>query len=361
MASKVPPVGVVRAVEGMRARLQRVNQLMVPGPIALLELIMGSMITQAIYVAAKLDIAGLLSQGPVTAAEIARRSAADPDAIHRTLRLLASYSIFAEEKDGRFRLTPMAEGLRADSPMSMRGMALLLGDPIEWEDWGNLLLAVQTGKPVLPTLRGMGGYEFLAANPEFAVIFEGGMGNLSNLETGPIVAAYDFSKFGTVVDVFGGKGTLLAAILERAKDTRGVLADQRAGDLGAAEFFRAAGVAERCTIDTAGLFEKPPSGGDAYIMKHIVHEWPESQALEILRNTRSVISSSGKLLLMEFVIPEGKKQHPGKLVDLWLMILMGGKERTSAEYAELLRRAGFRLERVVETASPVAILEAVPD
>jgi hypothetical protein len=361
MPAKVPPAGIVRTVEGARARLQRMNQLMVPGPIALLELIMGSMITQAIYVAAKLDIAGILGAGPLTTDEIARRAGADPDATDRLLRVLASYSIFAEHKDGSFGLTPMAAGLRSDGPMTMRGMALLLGHPLHWEDWGHLLDAVRTGEPVLPKLRGMDGYAYLAANPEFAEVFEGGMGNLSVLETDPIVAAYDFSRFDTIVDVYGGRGVLLAAILGRAKKSRGVLFDWRADKLGAAELFAATGVADRCVIEPGGgLFEKPPSGGDAYILKHIVHEWPEDKALEILRAVRGAISENGRLLMMEFVLPEGKKPHPGRLVDLWLMILMGGKERTSAQYADLLGRAGFRLTRVVGTASPVAIIEARP-
>lgn len=336
------------------------NQPATPGPLALLDLITGSMVTQAVHVAAKLGVADLLAEGPLTAAEIAQRSGADADATYRVLRLLASHEVFAERPDGRFTLTPLAEGLRADAPLSMRGLALLLGHPLAWEDWGNLLLAVTTGDPVLPQLRGMGGYEFLMANPEFAVIFESGMGSLSQLETEPILAAYDFSGFETIVDVFGGKGTLLAGILERARNSRGILADQRAEHLGAAEFFRAAGLAERCTIDTSGLFEKIPSGGDAYLMKHILHEWPEPQAVEILRNARGAIGDGGKLLLMEYVVPEGGQRHLGKLVDLWLMILMGGKERTTAQYSELLARTGFRLDRVVETTSPVAIIEAVP-
>ena len=336
------------------------SQPATPGPLALLDLITGSMVTQAIHVAAKLGVADLLAAGPLTAAEIARRSDADADATYRVLRLLASHEIFAEGPDGRFALTPLAQGLRADAPLSMRGLALLLGHPLAWEDWGNLLLAVTSGDPVLPQLRGMGGYEFLMANPEFAVVFESGMGSLSQLETEPILAAYDFSGFDTVVDVFGGQGGLLAGILKAAPGSRGILADQRAEHLGAAAFFGEAGLADRVSIDTAGLFEKIPSGGDAYLMKHILHEWPESQAVDILHNARRAIGDGGKLLLMEYVVPEGGQQHLGKLIDLWLMILMGGKERTTAQYAELLARTGFRLDRVVGTGSPVSIIEAVP-
>jgi O-methyltransferase/methyltransferase family protein len=331
-----------------------------PPPFALLDMIMGSMVTQAIHVAAKLDVAEQLADGPLPADEIARRCGADADAVYRVLRVLATRLIFAQDEDGRFRLTPMAEALRDGAPVSMRAMALLLGHPFEWEHWGELTSAVTTGEPVLPRLRQMGGYEFLAANPEFAGVFEAGMDNLSTLETEPIVAAYDFSGFETIVDVFGGRGTLLAAILAGTPGVRGVLADQRAEMLGAEEFLRSAGVGDRCAVDTAGLFEKPPAGADVYLMKHIVHEWPEQQALELLRNVRASIRDDGRLLLMEFVLPEGSQPHPGVLVDLWLMILMGGKERTRSQYTELLRQAGFRLTRVIETGSPVAIVEAVP-
>ena len=331
-----------------------------PPAISLLGLIMGSMVTQAIHVAARLDVAGMLGEGPLPAAEIAGRAGCDPDATDRLLRVLASCSVFARQPDGRFALTPMAEALRAGDPMSMRNLALLLGHPLHWQDWGNLLMAVRTGRPVLPTLRGMGGYEFLAANPEFAEVFEGAMGNLSDLETEPIAAGYDWARFGTVVDVFGGRGALLAAILRRAAGTRGVLADRRAPALGAEAFLARAGVADRCTIDTGDLFQPPPGGADAYLLKHVVHEWPEPDALRVLTAVRRSIGERGTLLLMEFVLPEQAVPHPGQLVDLWLMVLMGGRERTAAQYADLLARAGFQLTGVVETTAGVSVVEARP-
>ncbi|MEV0660652.1 methyltransferase [Actinomadura luteofluorescens] len=330
-----------------------------PGPFALLEMIMGSMVTQAIHVAARLGFADLLAGGPRTADDVAARAGADPDATARLLRALASFSIFTEE-DGRFGLTPVGEALCSDAPFSVRDMALLMGHPFQWEDWGHLIDAIRTGEPVLPTFRKMGGYEFLEANPEFAKVFEGGMGTLSRMENEPIADAYDFSPFGTIVDVFGGQGALLTAILRRATGARGVLCDARAEQLGAAAAFAEAGLADRCEVELGGFFDKPPGGGDAYLLKHIVHEWPEPQALEILRNVREAIKDDGRLLLMEFVLPDGSEPHPGRLVDLWLMVLMGGKERTAAQYADLLARAGFRFERVVPTAAGVAIVEAVP-
>ncbi|WP_433325229.1 methyltransferase [Spirillospora sp. CA-294931] len=331
-----------------------------PPPIVLLHLIMGSMVTQAVHVAARLDLAEALADGPLSADEVARRAGSDPDATYRLLRLLASRSIFAERADGTFETTPMADALRADSPVSMRDLALLIGGPLHWEDWGHLVDAVRTGEPVLPKLRGMGAYEFLASDPEFAQVFTGAMGNMSNLETDAIVQAYPFERFDTIVDVFGGGGSLLAALLGRAEKSKGVLVDERAETLGAAALFERAGVSGRCSVDGTGLFAPPPAGGDAYVLKHILHEWSEEKSLEILRNVRGAIKDDGRLLVMEFVVPEDASDHPAKLVDLWLLLLIGGRERTSAQYADLFAKAGFELTQVVATASAVSIIEARP-
>jgi SAM-dependent methyltransferase len=322
-------------------------------------LILGSMTTQAIYVAAELGIADVLAAGPRTAAEIAQQVGADAEAVHRLLRLLTSYSVFAEE-NGSFSLTPMSDALRSDAPVTMRSLARLMGHPIHWEDWGQLAESVRTGEPSLPKLRGMGAFEYLAANPEYGAVFGQGMGNLSDLETVPLAEAYDYRQFGTIVDVGGGGGSLLAAVLARAPGSRGVLFDDRAADFGAGELLAGAGVADRCTIEGGSLFDPVPRGGDAYLLKHIVHDWPQPQAVEILRNVRAAIKPGGRLLLMEFVVPDDNVQHISKQVDLWLMLLVGGKERTAAQYSELLAAAGFRLERVVRTVSPVSIVEARP-
>lgn len=331
-----------------------------PAPIVLLDLIMSSMVTQAIGVAAKLAIADILRDGPLDGDQIAAAAGSDADATSRLIRTLAGHGIFQELSDGRFALTPLADALRADAQWSMRGMALLLSHPLHWEDWGHLIDAIQTGEPVLPKLRGMGGYEYLAANPEFAKVFEGGMGVLSDLETEPLAEAYDWARFPVLVDVFGGKGSLLAAILKRAPNSRGILVDARAEALGAQRFFAESGLADRSTVDGTELFQVPPAGGAAYLLKHIVHEWPEAQALELLRSVREAMSDDSTLLLMEFVLPEANQRHPGRLVDLWLMVLMGGRERTSTQYGELLAAAGFRMTRVIDTAAGAAIIEARP-
>jgi hypothetical protein len=334
---------------------------MAPAPLALLELILGSMITQTIYAAASLGIADVLADGPLTPEEIARKTGADPGGVYRLLRFLASYSIFGELGDGRFKLTPMAAALRADAPYSMRGIALLMGHPTHWEDWGQLAASVRTGEANMPKLRGMGCFDYLEANPDYMEVFANGMGCLSDLETGPVLAAYDFSRFGTIVDVGAGRGALLTAILGKARNSRGIFFDspRATAELGPA--LASAGLDGRCSIESGSVFDRIPRGGDAYILKHIVHDWPESKSLEILKNVRDAIPDDGTLLLMEFVLTERNSRDIGKLVDLWLMLLVDGMERTSAQYSDLLASAGFRLGQVVQTASPVSIIEAKPD
>lgn len=355
----LPPARVVRAVEGVRAALQSLTRKLAPPPFALLELVQGAMVSQAIYVAAELRVAQTLVEGPLAPERIAEKTGADPDALHRLLRLLATYDIFAERKDGRFALTAMGRALCEDAPMSMYGIARLMGHPLHWEDWGHLVDAVRTGEPSLPKLRGMGAFEYLEANAEYGAVFTSGMGAMSSTETEPLLAAYDFARYGTVVDFCGGRGDLLAGVLKKTPSARGILSDPRVGSNGAAAFLAEQGVSDRCTIADGGLFDAVPGGGDAYILKHIIHDWPEPQALEILGNVREAMNPGGRLLVMEMVIPDKLNgPHSGKLVDLWLMLLVGGKERTRAQYGDLLDRAGFTLERVVQTPAAISIVEA---
>lgn len=327
---------------------------------ALLDLIQGSVITQALYVAAELRLADILREGPLAPAEIARRADADPDAVARLLRVLSGYSVFAEADDGQFGLTPLASALRDDAPDSMRGIALLMGHPLFWEDSGHLLASVRTGEPNMPVLRGMGAFEFLMANPAYAATFFRGMGSLSAPETDPVVAAYDFSPFRTIVDLGGGRGALLAGILNRASGSKGVLFDAPHATADAPGVLKAAGVADRCTIEHGSYFESVPPDGDAYLLKHTLHDFSEPQIRAVLQNVRKAIKPDGALFVIEYVLPGGNARHIGNIIDLWLLLMLGAKERTSQQYAELLSSEGFKLARVIPTSSPVSIIEAVP-
>jgi O-methyltransferase/methyltransferase family protein len=331
----------------------------VPAPFALLGLIQGAMLSQALYAAASLGIADVLADGPRSATEIAKQVEADPDATYRLLRVLAANEIFTEGAEQRFGLTPMADALRTDAPMSMRRIALLMGHPTHWEDWGHFLEAVRTGEPSLPKVRGMSAWDFFTAEPEYAAVFFGGMGNLSDLETEPVAAAIDYSRFAKIIDVGGGRGNLLAAILRRTPGSAGVVFAPT-GVEDAQQVLAEAGVAERCTVESGSFLETIPAGGDAYLLKHIVHDWPEEQAVGILRNVRAAMGPHSRLLLMENVVPQGNTPHSSKLIDLWLLLLVGGRERTEAEYDRLLTAAGFKLSTITETAAGLSVIEADP-
>jgi hypothetical protein len=328
---------------------------------ALLDLIQGSVITQAIHVAAKLGIADVLGAGPLSSDEIAMRVGADPEATYRLLRTLSGYSIFAERADSRFELTPMADALRDNAPDSMRSVAVMMGHPLLWEDWGYLINSIRTGEANLPVLRGMGAFEFLTANPEYATVFFQGMGNLSGTETDPILAAYDFSRFRKIVDVGGGRGTLLAGILAQASSAQGVLYDGTFATAGAGPVLQDAGVAGRCTIENGGYFDALPAGADAYVLKHILHDFPESECLAILKNVRDAIAPDGTMLVIEYVLGGNNDRHIGNIIDLWLLLLLGAKERTLPQYSDLFAKGGFKLTRSVQTTSPVSIIEVIPD
>lgn len=357
----LPPARVVRAVEGVRTGLQRLARKLAPAPFSLLEMVQGAMLSQAVHAAAELRVAEALRDGPLPAERLAERVGAHPETLGRLMRLLASNGVFTERKDGRFALSPMGSALLEDAPMSMRGIAVLMGHPVHWEDWSHFVDAVRTGEPSLPKLRGMTAFEFMEAKPEYGEVFMKGMGAMSSTETEPIVAAYDFSRFGTVVDFCAGRGELLARILQKSPGVRGILSDPRVAENGAAEHLAEQGVADRCEVVAADLFGPVPEGGDAYVLKHIVHDWPKDRALEILRNVRASMRPDGRLLLMEMVVPDKPNSaHSSKLVDLWLMLLVGGMERTAAQYGELLTEAGFRLERVVQTPAAISIVEASP-
>jgi C-methyltransferase len=358
--SKIPPARIVRAAEAVREQVQRLHRRMVPAPVALVEMIWGSLLSQAIYVAAKLGIADVLADGPLTPEEVARRVDASPDGVSRLLRALAGRGVFAARPDGRYELTPLAEPLRSDARGSMRSVALTWGSPEHWEHWGHLHDSVRSGEPAIPAIRGLDFWAYLETNPGFAAEFNNAMTTFSNFAKAPVLAAYDFSPFSTIVDVGAGHGALLAAILQRTPTARGVLFDLPSVTTGATDVLRAHGVETRCTIESGSFLDRVPAEGDAYVLKNIIHDWEESKALTILRNIREVIKPDGRLLLIELVLPEGNSGHVGHLMNLEMLLDLGGRERTEPEYREFLAKAGFELTRVVQTASPVSVVESKP-
>jgi SAM-dependent methyltransferase len=357
---RIPPLPLVRAINTVRAGLQRVHRALAPGGLNVMELLTGAWTAQCIYVAAKLGIPDQLSSGPLSAAEVARRVGSDPDATYRLMRALASRGVLRQGRDDRFSLTSIGKALRPGTPGGIADMALFLGHPLRWEDWGNLLYSIQTGQPSVVKLRGKPFFEYLESDPDLAEAFNNAMTAGSEFSIYGVIAAYDFTVFRRIVDVGGGHGRLLAMILAKAPDARGVLYDLPSVVEGAARELKEAGVGDRCHIVGGSFFDSVPEAGDAYLMKTILHDWNDDDALKILANIRNAIAPDGKLLLLESVLPQRSSTDLGLLIDLEMLVAVGGRERTRAQWADLLGRAGFRLNRVVATVTPLSIVEAVP-
>jgi hypothetical protein len=281
---------LARAVERGRHYLRRLYQRSAPPPAVMLEMIVNTWVAQGITAAAQLGIADALAGGPLSADELARRVHADPDALGRLMRALVSEGVFRRRRDGRYALNAIAATLRSDAPVSMAGMARYLGSPQHREHWSHLVDAVRTGEPVVPKLRGKEGFEYLAAEPELSEIFNEAMTSVSEFAIDPVVAAYDFTRFETIVDVGGGHGRLLSAILAAAPSARGVLYDLPQVVDGAPELLRKYGTADRVRVVAGSFFDSVPKGGDVYLLKSVIHDWPDEKALTILRNVRAALS-----------------------------------------------------------------------
>lgn len=312
--------------------------------------------SQAVYVAAKLGLADLLKEGPRTPEELAESTGTHARSLYRLLRALASIGLFAEDEQGRFTLTPMAELLRSDHPDSKRAMALMMGEE-HYRAWGDLLYSVQTGRTAFERVYGMPVFEFLSQNPEKGEIFDQAMTAIHGAETEPMVEAYDFSGVGTLADIGGGNGSVLSAVLRRHPDMQGILFDLPPVVDRARGTIEAAGLADRCRFVSGNFFEEVPSGADAYLLRHIIHDWDDAKCTTILQTIHRAIPDEGRLLVLESVIPPGNDPLGAKFLDLTMLALPGGQERTEAEFRQLFETAGFRLTRIIPTATEVSIIE----
>ncbi|MCV7343348.1 methyltransferase [Mycolicibacterium rhodesiae] len=358
-STKAPPTKLVRVIERARHVLYRTHQRAAPPAASMMELIMGAWTAQLISAAAELGIADELANGPATGEELARRLNVDQDALRRMLRALIGVGVFRHRNDGRYELTALAETLRTDSPVSMAGMARWVGSAQHREHWSHVADAIRTGSAVVPALRGKPIFDYLADEPALGGIFNQAMTGLSESSVTAVVAAYDFSRFATIADIGGGHGRLLAAILASAPQAHGVLFDLPEVVAGAPALLREYGVENRTRIDPGSFFESAPEAADAYVLKHVIHDWPDDDAVRILQSVRTAARLGARVLLIEFVIPDHDRNFHGKWVDIEMLVVANARERTAAEYGQLLERAGFRLERVVDTVGPISILEAV--
>lgn len=331
-----------------------------PPPVQIYLMSQGAVISRALSLAAELGLADLLANGPRDTDQLAQATSTHARSLYRMLRLLGSVGVFTEARPGQFALTPLGECLRSAVPGSMRSWLRMLGLKVWFHTYAEALHSLRTGEPAFARSVGMEFFDYLAAHPQEGEIFDAAMSDFGRGVAAAVVREYDFSGLAKIVDVGGGHGSLVSAILQANPRMTGILFDQPHVIEGARRSIGDAGLAGRCDIVGGDFFRSVPAGGDVYVLRRIVHDWDDDSALKILRNCRAAMKDTARLLLVETVIPPGDEPHPGKLGDFVMLTALGGQERTAEEYSQLLDRAGFRLSRVVSTASPLSVLEGVP-
>lgn len=318
----------------------------------------GFAISHSIYAAAKLGIADLLDAGPRTVEELAGLAGAHASSLYRLLRALVSVGVFTETAPATFALTPTAERLRTDAPDSLRAWAIVNGEIIA-RSWDGLMHSLRTGQPAFESVFGMPIFEYLEAHPDIAAAFDGHQAEGGRALHAAVARSLDFAADESIVDLGGGNGSLAAAILERHPALRASVFDlphlveraQAAAD---------PALGSRCEFIAGSFFEHVPPGADAYLLSRVLHDWDDDQAAAILANCRRAMRTDARLLVIERIVPPGDEPHESKFMDLNMLVVVGGRERSEAEYRALLERAGLRLDRVVDTGTAVSVLEATP-
>ncbi len=348
MASTASQATIENAEEKQKARGQ------------LLQMATGYMLSAAVYTAAKLKIADLLANGPRPVEELAAESGSHAGALYRVLRSLAAVGIFAEVGRRRFALTPPAEGLRSDLPDSHRDLVLWVGNRFHWHVWAEMPYSVETGTPAVEKVYGKKCFECFETMPEVGADFNAGMTCLSAHIAPAVLEAYDFSGIGTLMDVAGGHGFVLCEVLRAYPEMKGILFDVESVIEGAKCRLCDLRMDHRCQTVAGNFFEHIPGGADAYYLQHIIHDWEDAKALKILENCREALAGrkGGRLLVADCVLKEGNDFHFGKLLDLEMLLMPGGYERTEPEFRELFAAAGFEITKIVPTRAAESMIEA---
>jgi hypothetical protein len=329
-----------------------------PPKIIMSQMIFGFVVTKVIYCVAKLNIAdALAAQGPMNCSALAAKSGVHEESLYRLMRALASIGIFREDQNGNFSMTPLAECLRDDSPDSVKAMALGVGN-VWFKAYSELMHPLQTGKSGFEYAVGKPVFEYLTENPDEGKIFDRMMTDIHGGETEPMIKSYDFSAFKTIVDVGGGNGEVITSILKSNKDVKGILFDLPEVIERARQNITSTGLNGRCQLDTGNFFQSVSAGGDAYIMRHIIHDWSDRDAITILSNCRKAMNPGGKVLVVEAVIQEGNEPSPFKLLDI-TMLMVGGKERTKNQFDNIFSKAGLKLNRIVPFQNDLSVVEGV--
>jgi hypothetical protein len=342
----------------MEPQAQSIHQAGPPPQAVIMQMSMGAMVTQAIFVATKLRIADILAGGEKHIDEIAQAADAHSPSLYRILRSLASLGVFTETRPRMFANTQLSDVLRVGIPGSMHDSMIFMGEPWHYNIWANMLHSAKTGGTAWKETYGEDVFDWFAKNPEASEIFNGCMSELSAGAAPAIVAGYDFSSIETLADIAGGHGFLLSQILKANPNVKGILFDMEHVIAGADKMLSSFGVEARVEKVSGDFFAEVPAA-DAYIMKHIIHDWDEERSIKILETIHRAMKGNGKVLLAEMVIPDGNDPHPGKMLDLEMLTSPGGIERTADEYASLFERAGFKLNRIVPTMSPFSVIEGI--
>jgi hypothetical protein len=329
-----------------------------PPEVQLSEMLFAQFVTRLIYLTATLKLPDYLADGPKTAEQLAPLTATHAPSLYRVLRTLCTLGLFTEDAAHRFSAQPLGAALKSGTPS--HATALTLGGELVSRSLEHFLDSIQTGKPAFQKAFGGSLFDYFAGHPADASLFNQTMVGLHGMEPAAVAAAYDFAVFQTIADVGGSTGNMLTTILGRHEGPQGILFDMPHVVRDAPDLIQKRGLTDRIRIESGNFFESVPAGADAYIFSHIIHDWNEEQCLTILGNCRRAINQDGRLLLVEMVLPSGDTPHPGKMFDMMMLLVTGGRERTAAEYTALLAKAHFQLTQVVPTASPVSIVEAVP-
>jgi len=330
-----------------------------PPQVAMLQLISGFWISRGVFVIAKLGIPDLLKSGPKTAVELANSTGVHAPSLFRVLRALASVGVLQIDGE-RFSNTPLSETLITDAPGSLRWFTISELGQEHYPAWGNLMHSVRTGEIAFDNFFGADIWTYFRDNPEDAKVFNDSMSGMTAAVNATLTSLYDFSKFKTVVDVGGGHGGLITEILKSNPNTKGVLLDAAQVVSGAPEKLGQAGVADRCEAVAGDFFKAVPPGGDAYVLKWILHDWNDELSVQILKNCRAQMGPDSRLIVVDCVVPDTNEPHFSKFIDLNMLVMTGGKERTRQEFAALFEAARFKLLQVIPTDQPTSIIEGQP-
>ena len=330
-----------------------------PPPVQLMQMLFGFAATRAIGVTAELHIADLLKDGAKTADELALQTGVHARSLYRVLRACASVGVYAEDSAKKFSLTPLAEPLLSDAPGSLRAFAEMISCDWQFQTWAELPYSVKTGKPSFDKVHGKSSFDYFWSNEKAGKVFNDAMTSNSAFSSFAVVNAYDFSSIKKLIDIGGGHGFLLASILAKNDNLKGVLYDMPAIVAEAEKLLKEHGVTQKCETVGGDFFNSVPAGGDGYIMKHIIHDWNDEQCITILENCRKAMADGGKVLVVEMVVPEGNEPSPAKFLDLQMLQYLPGCERTEKEYEGLFDKAGLKLTRIIPTMSPFSIIEGV--